>query len=57
MAKFAHLISVVDSHTAGEPTRIALSGLPTIEGKTMAEKKHYLKTNLDQFRSLLMQHQ
>jgi proline racemase/trans-L-3-hydroxyproline dehydratase len=55
MAKFAHMLSVVDSHTAGEPTRIVLSGLPVIEGDTMADKKHYMKTNLDRFRSLLMQ--
>jgi proline racemase/trans-L-3-hydroxyproline dehydratase len=55
MTKFAHMLSVVDSHTAGEPTRIALSGLPAIEGETMAAKKHYMKNNLDRFRSLLMQ--
>ena len=55
MLKFSHMISVVDTHTAGEPTRIVLSGLPTIKGKTMAEKKQYLRTNMDQYRSLLMQ--
>ena len=55
MLKFANMISVVDTHTAGEPTRIVLSGLPAIKGKTMADKKQYLKTNMDHYRSLLMQ--
>ncbi|MBW2057605.1 MAG: proline racemase family protein [Deltaproteobacteria bacterium] len=55
MATFIHTISVVDTHTAGEPTRIVLSGLPTIHGATMAEKKKYMAEHLDHFRALLME--
>ena len=39
MANFMHMISVMDTHAAGEPTRIVLSGLPPIRGATMAAKK------------------
>ena len=55
MAKFINVISAIDTHTAGEPTRIVLSGLPSIRGTTMAEKKQYTREHLDHFRTLLMQ--
>ena len=55
MARFTHIISAIDAHTAGEPTRIVFSGLPPILGNTMAEKKQYMRENLDRFRTLLMQ--
>lgn len=55
MARFTHTISVIDTHTAGEPTRIVLSGLPAILGATMAEKKQYMMEHLNHFRTLLMQ--
>jgi proline racemase len=55
MARFTHTISAIDTHTAGEPTRIILSGLPPILGATMAEKKQSMMENLDHFRTLLMQ--
>jgi len=55
MAGFAHIISAIDTHTVGEPTRIVLSGLPPIPGETMAGKKKYMIERLDHFRRLLMQ--
>jgi proline racemase len=55
MAHFSHIISAIDTHTAGEPARIVLTGLPPIPGNTMAEKKQYMKERLDRFRTLLMQ--
>jgi proline racemase/trans-L-3-hydroxyproline dehydratase len=55
MARFTHIISAIDTHTAGEPTRIILSGLPPIPGNSMAEKKHYMIERLDHFRTLLME--
>ena len=55
MAQFCHIISTIDTHTAGEPARIVTSGLPPILGNTMAEKKQYMKSSLDHFRTLLMQ--
>ncbi len=54
MALLNHFISALDTHTEGEPTRIVLSGLPAIKGSTMAEKKQYMVTHLDHFRTLLM---
>jgi proline racemase len=47
-------IIAVDSHTMGEPTRIIISGVPKIPGKTMAEKKSYLEKNMDNVRTLAM---
>lgn len=55
MAHFNHIIGTVDAHTGGEPVRVISSGLPPILGSTMAEKKNYLKSHLDHFRTLLMQ--
>ena len=38
MAFLSRFISTVDSHTAGEGTRLVIGGLPPIPGRTMAEK-------------------
>ncbi|MDI3285595.1 proline racemase family protein [Polyangium sp. 15x6] len=54
MARFSHVISAIDSHTGGEPTRIVLSGLPHLPGGTMAAKKRHMEEHLDHFRTLLM---
>lgn len=45
---------MVDSHTMGEPTRIVTGGAPRIIGKTMMEKKIYMKKELDWLRKTLM---
>lgn len=55
MTRLNHVINALDTHTEGEPTRIILSGLPTIKGATMADKKQYMAAHLDHFRALLMQ--
>jgi trans-L-3-hydroxyproline dehydratase len=47
-------IKTIDAHTAGEPLRIILEGLPEIKGHTMLEKRKYMKENLDHFRTALM---
>ena len=54
MANFIHLIAAIDTHAAGEPTRIVLSGLPPILGATMAAKKQFMRDHLDHFHTLLM---
>lgn len=54
MVQFSNVFSVVDSHTAGEPTRIVLSGLPPIRGGTMAEKWAYVREHFDHLRRALM---
>jgi len=45
--KFTNSISVVDSHTQGNPTRVVIGGLPPILGETMIEKMTYVRDNLD----------
>ncbi|MBT8386862.1 MAG: proline racemase family protein, partial [Ignavibacteria bacterium] len=47
-------IKTIDAHTAGEPLRIILEGLPEIKGNTILEKRKYLKENLDHIRTALM---
>ena len=47
-------IFAVDSHTMGEPTRVVIGGIRPIPGKTMADKREYLKTHLDHIRTALM---
>lgn len=54
MAHFSQIISAIDAHTAGEPARIVLSGLPPIPGASMAEKKRYMREHLDHVRALLL---
>jgi proline racemase len=53
MVNFSHIISAIDTHTAGEPTRIVVSGVPHISGRTMADKKNYMRERLDYIRTLL----
>jgi len=48
------MISTIDTHTAGEPTRTIIGGLPYIPGKTMSDKMLYLRTHMDGLRTMLM---
>ncbi len=52
--KVARIFNAVDSHTAGEPTRIITGGIPSIPGKTMPEKKQYLEEHMDWMRTAVM---
>ena len=47
-------ISVIDSHTAGEPTRIVVSGGPDLRGVGVAEKLEFLRKHHDSFRSAVV---
>ncbi|NIS80303.1 MAG: proline racemase [Anaerolineales bacterium] len=47
-------ISTIDSHTAGEGTRLVMSGLPPIPGKTMSEKLAYAEEHLSWVPGLLL---
>ena len=47
-------IVTVESHTAGEPTRIIIGGIPHVPGRNMMEKKEYFRKNLDFLRTALM---
>ncbi|HCK8781000.1 TPA: proline racemase [Clostridioides difficile] len=52
--KFSRSIQAIDSHTAGEATRIVVGGIPNIKGNSMPEKKEYLEENLDYLRTVIM---
>jgi len=47
-------IKTIDAHAAGEPLRVIVEGYPPIPGKTILEKRRYLKENLDFLRTALM---
>lgn len=42
---FARRVRVIDSHTAGEPTRVVVGGFPELVGRSLAEKEADLVTN------------
>ena len=44
----------VESHTAGEPLRCIVGGIPNIKGKTMMEKKEYFHQHYEYLRKALM---
>lgn len=52
--RFARMITTIDTHTEGEPTRTIIGGLPYIPGKTVSDKMLYLKTHMDHLRTMLM---
>src|SRR5215469_7527053 len=47
-------VSVIDSHTAGEPTRIVVGGGPELRGVGVAEKLEFLRKHHDAFRSAVV---
>ena len=47
-------IHTLDYHTAGEPLRIVMEGVPAILGDTMAAKRRYMAEHFDHIRKLLM---
>ncbi|HET7626329.1 MAG TPA: proline racemase family protein [Verrucomicrobiae bacterium] len=49
-----HKIEVIDSHTAGEPTRVVLSGGPDLGKGPLAERRERFQKNFDRFRSAIV---
>lgn len=47
-------IKTIEAHAAGEPLRVIVDGLPTIPGRSILEKRRYLKTHFDHLRTALM---
>lgn len=47
-------ISVIDSHTAGEPTRLVISGGPDLGNGTLAEQLSTFRAQHDRFRSAIV---
>lgn len=48
------IIVTIDAHTAGEPLRIVLSGLPTLQGETILARRQFMKKHHDKLRTALM---
>lgn len=47
-------IQIIDSHTAGEPTRVIIDGGPTLEGHSIQERRNNLRENADHFRQCVI---
>jgi 4-hydroxyproline epimerase len=47
-------LSVIDSHTEGEPTRVILDGWPALEGPTMAERQRDVSRRFDHLRRAIV---
>ncbi|MGQ9744181.1 MAG: proline racemase family protein, partial [Candidatus Bathycorpusculaceae bacterium] len=52
--KVEKAITVVETHSSGETTKVVVSGFPRIPGKTMWEKTKYCKEHYDDWRKALM---
>jgi proline racemase len=48
------LLSVVDSHTEGQPERVIIGGVPPIPGATMIDKAKYVGQHMDDLRTLVL---
>ena len=48
------IVHVIDSHTAGEPTRVVINGGPELVGGTMAERLAIFRERHDRFRSAVV---
>ncbi len=46
-------LHVIDSHTAGEPTRVVLSGFPDLGGGSLAERRERFRERHDHWRSAI----
>lgn len=54
MSSILYNLKVIDSHTAGEPTRMVCGGFPKLEGVSIKEKLNYFRKNLDHIRKSII---
>src|SRR5215470_14994429 len=47
-------VKTIDAHVAGEPLRLIVEGLPRPSGKTMAQKRDWMKRHVDDLRRALL---
>jgi proline racemase len=52
--RLTRLVSAVDSHTEGMPTRVVTGGVPALPGATMLERKLHFEAERDDLRLMLM---
>ncbi|MCM6774599.1 proline racemase family protein [Nocardia sp. CDC159] len=50
----SRIISAIDTHTEGMPTRVVTGGIGTVPGETMAARRMYFAEHLDGLRRLLV---
>jgi 4-hydroxyproline epimerase len=48
------MMRVIDSHTAGQPTRVIVEGGPDLGSSSLAERRDRLRSNFDRFRSAVV---
>ena len=48
--RFPSRLLTIDSHTAGEPTRLIVEGVAPLPGETLKEKRFHFMENLDHIR-------
>ena len=53
LERYPDRIVTIDSHTQGEPTRLLISGVGTLPGSTMKDKRDYFESRYDHVRMLL----
>ena len=53
MSEGVKIIKVIDSHTAGEPTRVVVSGAPDNPGATPTEWREFLRNEHDWLRTAM----
>src|SRR5687767_9128722 len=49
-----HVVKTIDAHAAGEPLRLIADGMPRPSGKTMLEKRDWMRRRADHLRRALM---
>ncbi|PYR55910.1 MAG: hypothetical protein DMF85_18200, partial [Acidobacteria bacterium] len=48
------IIRTIDAHTAGEPLRLIVDGFPTVKGRSMLERREWVRKHADHLRRALM---
>lgn len=54
MNTFKRMIWTADTHTAGQPTRTVIAGMPRLRGRDLSEKMLYMKEHYDELRTFLI---
>jgi proline racemase len=50
LGEYPDRLRTIDSHTAGEPTRLIIGGIPVLPGETVADKRRHLMQEWDHVR-------
>jgi trans-L-3-hydroxyproline dehydratase len=48
------VLTTIDAHAAGEPLRIITGGLPDVPGRSILQRRRWMRANLDHLRRALM---